>query len=69
MHKQRRLIGSWVTSLANMEQCCEDLAAWDAHPDRIVTHRFPLEKAPEAYQLMADGQCGKVIIEPQDSAE
>ncbi len=63
MHRHRTLIGSWVTSLANMEQCCEDLAAWEMHPDRIVTHRFPLERAPEAYALMAEGRCGKVVIE------
>lgn len=64
MHKQRTLIGSWVTSLSHMEQCCDDLVAWGKHPDRIVTHRFPLEKAPEAYALMAEGKCGKVVIEP-----
>jgi threonine dehydrogenase-like Zn-dependent dehydrogenase len=64
MHKQRTLIGSWVTSLSHMEQCCDDLVAWDMHPDRIVTHRFALEDAPEAYALMAGGKCGKVVIEP-----
>jgi threonine dehydrogenase-like Zn-dependent dehydrogenase len=64
MHKQRTLIGSWVTSLAHMEQCCDDLVAWNAHPDRIVTHRFGLEDAPEAYALMAEGKCGKVVLQP-----
>jgi threonine dehydrogenase-like Zn-dependent dehydrogenase len=64
MHKQRTLIGSWVTSLHNMEQCCDDLVAWDLHPDRIVTDVFPLSKAPEAYELMASGTSGKVIVDP-----
>jgi len=65
LHKQRTLIGSWVTSLANMEECTYDLVAWGLHPDRIVTHTFPLSKAPEAFELMSAGGCGKVVIDPE----
>lgn len=65
MHKQRTLIGSWVTSLANMEQCCDDLSAWGLHPDRIVTDVLPLSRAPEAYERMAGGRTGKVVIDPE----
>jgi threonine dehydrogenase-like Zn-dependent dehydrogenase len=65
LHKQRTLHGSWVTSLANMEQCCEDLVGWNLHPDIIVTDVFPLAKAPEAYALMAAGKSGKIVIEPE----
>jgi threonine dehydrogenase-like Zn-dependent dehydrogenase len=64
LHKQRTIHGSWVTSLHNMDQCCDDLVAWNAHPDRIVTDAFPLSAAPDAYALMAGGKCGKVVIEP-----
>ena len=64
LHKQRTLFGSWVTSLHNMDQCCDDLVAWNLHPDRIVTDVFPLARAAEAYALMATGKCGKVVIEP-----
>ncbi len=66
LHKQRTLIGSWVTSLDNMEQCCEDLVLWNKHPDIIVTHKFSIEQAAEAYALMAEGRCGKVVIEPKE---
>ncbi|MBN2625019.1 MAG: zinc-binding dehydrogenase, partial [Spirochaetales bacterium] len=65
LHKQRTLIGSWVTSLANMEECTYDLVAWGLHPDKIVTHTFPLSKAPEAFELMSAGGCGKVVIDPE----
>lgn len=65
LHMHRTLIGSWVTSLHNMEQCCDDLAAWNLHPDRIVTDTFLLEQASAAYRLMAEGKCGKVVIEPE----
>ena len=67
MHKQRTLIGSWVTSLYNMEQCCDDLVAWNAHPDSLVTNVFSLQQAPEAYALVAKGECGKVMIEPDSN--
>jgi propanol-preferring alcohol dehydrogenase len=29
---------------------------------KIITHRFPLEQAPEAYRLFESGQTGKVVI-------
>jgi threonine dehydrogenase-like Zn-dependent dehydrogenase len=35
---------------------------WNLHPDTLVTHRFPLEKASEAYELMDKGNCGKVAV-------
>ena len=62
LHQQRRIIGSWVTSLYNMERCCLDLDDWGAHPHDLVTHRFKLEDAPAAYQVVSDGKCGKVVI-------
>ncbi len=63
IHKQITLYGSWVTSLAHMEDLVERLVRWNIHPDKIVTHRFPLEKAAEAYRIMDEGKCGKVVIE------
>jgi threonine dehydrogenase-like Zn-dependent dehydrogenase len=63
MHRQRTLYGSWVTSLHNMDQCCDDLAAWGLHPHDIITDALPLEEVSEAYALMAGGKSGKVVIE------
>jgi threonine dehydrogenase-like Zn-dependent dehydrogenase len=62
IHKQITLYGSWVTSLKHMVELTERLDRWGLHPDRTCTHRFPLEKASEAYQTAADGQTGKVCI-------
>ena len=45
-----------------MEELVERLVRWKIHPDRLVTHRFPLERAAEAYALMASGRCGKVAV-------
>ena len=63
MHRQRTLYGSWVTSLHNMDQCCDNLAAWGLHPHDIITDSFPIERAAEAYALVASGKSGKVVIE------
>jgi threonine dehydrogenase-like Zn-dependent dehydrogenase len=62
IHPQKTIYGSWVTSIWLMENLVEELVRWDMHPDLLVTHRFPLEKAAEAYALMAEGNCGKVAV-------
>jgi threonine dehydrogenase-like Zn-dependent dehydrogenase len=41
--------------------CGADCALEDP-PEDLVTNRFPLEKADEAYSLMASGRSGKVAI-------
>ena len=62
IHKQITLHGSWVTSLRHMEELLEHLVRWDLHPERIVTHRFPLDQADEAYRIADRGAAGKVCI-------
>ena len=62
IHKQITLFGSWVTSLVHMEELVEHLVRWNLHPDRIVTHRYPLEQADEAYRVADQGAAGKVCI-------
>jgi len=62
IHDQKTLYGSWVTSIWRMEELVERLARWKIHPANLITHRFPLEKASEAYSLMASGNCGKVAV-------
>jgi threonine dehydrogenase-like Zn-dependent dehydrogenase len=62
IHDQKTLYGSWVTSTWLMEELVERLVRWNLHPADIVTHRFPLERASEAYALMASGKCGKVAV-------
>jgi len=64
IHDQKTIYGSWVTSTWLMEELVERLVRWNLHPDKIITHRFPLERAAEAYTLMASGRCGKVAICP-----
>ncbi|MCL3782099.1 alcohol dehydrogenase [Prolixibacteraceae bacterium JC049] len=62
IHDQKTIYGSWVTSIWKMEELVERIVAWGIHPEDLVTHRFELEQADEAYQLMASGNCGKVAV-------
>ena len=62
IHGQKTIYGSWVTSTWLMEELVERLARWKIHPEELITHRYSLEKADEAYSLMASGKCGKVAV-------
>lgn len=62
IHDQKTIYGSWVTSLGNMEDLVERLPRWNMHPEVTVTHRFPLDRAADAYATMDGGASGKVAI-------
>jgi len=62
IHDQKSVHGSWVTTIWRMEELVERLVRWGLRPERLITHRFPLENAAEAYALMASGRCGKVAV-------
>jgi len=62
IHDQKTVYGSWVTSIWLMEDLVERIVRWNIHPEDLVTDRFPLEKADEAYALMASGKSGKVAV-------
>jgi threonine dehydrogenase-like Zn-dependent dehydrogenase len=62
IHNQIAIYGSWVTSLGHMEELVEKLVLWRLHPEIIVSHRFALQEAAEAYRIADEGECGKVVI-------
>lgn len=62
IHDQKTIYGSWVTSIWQMEELVEHIVRWGIHPEELVTHRFSLEQAGQAYALMASGKCGKVAV-------
>ena len=36
------------------------------HPEKLITHRLPLDDAPQAYRMFRDKQdgCVKVVLKP-----
>ena len=64
LHKQLTIFASWVTSLQDMERLTVDLVRWGLRPEVIVSDRFGLDDAEEAYALAAGASAGKVVIVP-----
>jgi len=62
IHEQKTIYGSWVTNIWRMEELVERIVRWGIHPEDLVTHRFTLDKADDAYALMSSGKCGKVAV-------
>jgi threonine dehydrogenase-like Zn-dependent dehydrogenase len=62
IHPQLTIVGSWVCSIGQMEELVELLVRWDLHPDVMVSDRFALEDAADAYRLADSGRAGKVAI-------
>ena len=62
IHRQIAIYGSWVTSLPRMDELVELLVRWNLHPESIVTHRYGLADADEAYATADAGIGGKVAI-------
>lgn len=65
IHRDITLIGSWVTSVPRMAELLDRLVRWKLHPQTVVTHRFGLEEAGEAYATADRGYAGKVAILPR----
>jgi threonine dehydrogenase-like Zn-dependent dehydrogenase len=68
IHNQITIYGSWVTSLGHMEDLVERLVAWKLRPEVMVSHRFTLAEADEAYRVADAGQSGKVCIVMDEAA-
>ncbi|MFV0430388.1 MAG: alcohol dehydrogenase catalytic domain-containing protein [Arachnia sp.] len=62
IHKQLQVHGSWVTSTWRMQELLDNLDRWGLHPDQVVSQRFPLARAAEAYQAADAAQSGKVAV-------
>ncbi len=62
IHRQITVHGSWVTSLEHMRELVERLPVWGLKPEVVVSDRFALEDAGEAYRLADAGRSGKIAI-------
>jgi threonine dehydrogenase-like Zn-dependent dehydrogenase len=62
LHAQLTLHGSWVCSVPQMRELLDRLVGWGLHPEDTVTHRFPLDRAADAYEMFDAGATGKVAL-------
>jgi threonine dehydrogenase-like Zn-dependent dehydrogenase len=62
IHKQLTIHGSWTMSTVNLAEVAHYVADHALPLRTIITHRFPLDQADEAYRMFEAGQTGKVVI-------
>ena len=58
------LHGSWYYNLADVPQVFRVIEECKDKVSRMITHRFPMSKVEEAWQLQLSGNCGKVVLDP-----
>jgi L-iditol 2-dehydrogenase len=61
--RQLTLMGSFVIPIYMYDDLAQFILDHDLPLDQMVTHRFPLEQAPEAFALFDRGATGKVVLE------
>ncbi len=61
---ERAVLGSEYFRFDALPANLERLRTHRAYLNQIITHRFPLERLQEAFELFFGGQTGKVVIEP-----
>ena len=64
IRKGLSLHGSWHYNMADTPQILRVITANADKLDKIITHRFPLERVADAWELQASGQCAKVLLKP-----
>jgi len=62
MHKLLTIHGSWTFSTWMLEEAASWIISRNLPIEDLITHRFPLEQAQEAYRVFQEGQTGKVVF-------
>ena len=62
IHKQLTIYGSWTFSLAGLAETTNFVVDRKIPLKDLITHRFPLKQAEDAYRLFDSGRTGKVIL-------
>ena len=61
IRKELTVIGSWYFNAGEYEELIR-LVRRGVKTEKIITHRFSLEKAQEAFSTFVSGESGKVIF-------
>ncbi len=62
IHKQLTIYGSWTFSLSGLAEVANFVVERHVPLKDLITHRFTLDRAAEAYQLFDSGRTGKVVL-------
>ena len=61
---EKNIIGTRAFYHSTWDKAIELMARRPEQCTRLVTHRLPLERFPEAIDMMKSGDCIKIVIEP-----
>lgn len=56
--------GIWHWNLADAPRMMHTIRAMGHLLDKMITHRFPLSRVQDAWELQLTGNCGKVLLYP-----
>ena len=62
IHKQLTIYGSWTFSLVGQSECARFIVDHHLPLSRLLTHRFQMEQAAEAYKLFDTQTTGKGVF-------
>lgn len=62
IHRQLTLYGSWTFSLSGLAEVADFVVERKVPLNDLITHRFRLDQAVEAYKLFDSGKTGKVVF-------
>lgn len=68
IRKGLTLIGSWNYNLGDIPKLMQVIRREKSRLAQFVTHRFPLERVRDAWELQMTGRCGKVLLKPWENA-
>lgn len=60
--RQLTLMGSWIYNLGQHDQIVEHVLERSIPLEALITHRFPIEQADEAFRVFDSGATGKVVF-------
>jgi len=64
IRKGLTLYGSWHWNLRDTQKMMDTIATQKSLIAKLVTHKFALTNAEEAFKLQMTGECGKVLLHP-----
>jgi threonine dehydrogenase-like Zn-dependent dehydrogenase len=62
IHRHLTLYGSWTFSTIGLEECARFIVDRQVPLDLLITHRFRLDQADEAFQEFDKGETGKCVF-------
>lgn len=67
IRKGLSLHGAWHWNLRGTPQIMQVIRESRPKLEKLITHRFPMSKVQDAWELQITGNCGKVILKPWDN--